>query len=143
VNTEADGPSKLATRHRTKDGKPDVRYSAFFKALVEAIAGKEDDNDAGGLGWVNTGEALNLTLRNPASHNNAEAGDCGMQNLNLAERESALSSFVTDGWLDFHPTNKTAYSLGPRAYMELGPMLLGMGLSDGARKSLEQALGYS
>lgn len=34
VNREADEDSKKASKYRGKDGKPDVRHTAFFRALV-------------------------------------------------------------------------------------------------------------
>ena len=34
INTESDDLSKGATRFRTKEGKPDIRYAAYFRALV-------------------------------------------------------------------------------------------------------------
>ena len=34
VNREADEESKRSGRYRGKDGKPDVRHTAFFRALV-------------------------------------------------------------------------------------------------------------
>jgi hypothetical protein len=36
VNKEADESSKKATGYRTKDGKPDVYYAAFFRAVVSS-----------------------------------------------------------------------------------------------------------
>lgn len=38
VNKEADEASKKASRYKLKDGKVDVNYAAFFKALVRLIA---------------------------------------------------------------------------------------------------------
>ena len=34
MNRESDESSRQATRFRTKDGKPDIRYAAYFRALV-------------------------------------------------------------------------------------------------------------
>ncbi len=40
VNREGDEESRAAGKYRGKDGKPDVRHAAFFRALVRCAHGK-------------------------------------------------------------------------------------------------------
>jgi hypothetical protein len=40
VNREADEDSKRAGKYRGRDGKPDVRLTAFYRALVSVVYGQ-------------------------------------------------------------------------------------------------------
>ena len=58
VNREADEDSKHSTKYRGRDGKPDVRHTAFFRALVRGPAA------AGCLrGWQLPGAGVSCASR--------------------------------------------------------------------------------
>ena len=40
------------------------------------------------------------------------------------------------------PGEESCYSLGPRAYLELGQMLVDMDMQPGPKEALERALGF-
>jgi hypothetical protein len=157
VNLEPDEPSKRATKHRTKDGRPDLRYPAYFKALVDHIASHPGSPSS--MGWVSITDALNVSLAAPQPTQPAAAagpsspatqqphlaaGASGaLPAMRLEQREEALACFVADGWLSYTPDQLNCYSLGPRALLELGPSLLeNEDLGDGPKRVLEKALGY-
>jgi hypothetical protein len=108
------------------------------------------------LGWVTSGEALNLEITltadpvvgedgaGPSQAPTALAGAAG-QPLRLGDRERALEDFVDDGWLAAAPNRSAAYFLGPRAYLELRDLLAEGGdaqLAPGPMAAFKQAMGY-
>jgi hypothetical protein len=206
VNLEADEESRRSGRYRTKEGKPDVRVFALFRALVsterpscaatstrtyarlpgctvplssprcirchawhwarawvlsrtergsaaltppppprppqlERIAAHE--GAVNGLGWVSSGDSLNLSLTQATQQPTqvAAAAAAELPRLSKAEREAALEALTEDGWLAHTPGRPGCHSLGPRAFLELGQLLLEMELPPATRVALEAALG--
>lgn len=139
VNTEADQESKRATAYRTRDGKPDIRYAAFFRALLERIA-EDAGSPTTGLGSVSNSEAWTI----PIAFGGGEEGlsaSTGQPTFHLTDREVALDLFVKDGWLASSSDDANAYCLGPRSFLELGPMLANVELQPLAKAALQKAIG--
>lgn len=67
--------------------------------------------------------------------------DAGVS-FKMSDRQKATEEFVNDGWLAMHPHIADVYTLGPRAILELGNMVLEMPMHESYKKSLKQALGY-
>lgn len=153
VNKEADESSKKASKYRTKDGKPDVRYAAFFRALLEKIASHPGDLSTG-LGSVSLSDALNCKLTIPeglvSSQSAAQSQPQSQIQLQkdlatfrASDRQTALNQFVTDGWLAFDPSpdeGNRGYCLGPRSFLELPRVLEDMDLQPVARQAFEDAI---
>lgn len=108
---------------------------------LERIAAHE--GAVNGLGWVSSGDSLNLSLtqatQQPTQVDAAAAAE--LPRLSKAEREAALEALTEDGWLAHTPGRPGCHSLGPRAFLELGQLLLEMELPPATRAALEAALG--
>jgi hypothetical protein len=149
VNTEADDSSKKASRYCTKDGKPDARYAAFFRALLDKIAAHPGDVNTG-LGSVSLCDALNCKLTIPdASSQGQSQGQSQVQlqkdlaTFRASDRQAALNQFVTDGWLSFDPSRESegqGYCLGPRSFLELPRVLEDMEMQPLAKQAFEAAI---
>ena len=133
----------------------------FSKTIqLERIAEHPGSSAAGasGLGWITTREALNLdvtmTAEAPPPQTQGDGDEAGpsrptsvqitgaaAQPFRLTDREAALAAFVADGWLAFTPDQASAYSLGPRSFLELGDMLSAMDLQPVPRAALNKAQG--
>ncbi|KAH7617156.1 hypothetical protein Ndes2526B_g07748 [Nannochloris sp. 'desiccata'] len=160
VNVVSDESSKRATPFKSKDNRPDVRYTAYFRALLEKIAGHPGQLDgplsSNGLGFISTKDALNLNFTLAAAPepdaNDGEAGPstqrqqqvlagAAAQPFRPSDKDRALKYFVEQGWLAKTPNQETCYSLGPRSFLELGTMLAEMDLEPGPKAALEAAIG--
>jgi len=149
VNTEADDSSKKASKYCTKDGKPDARYAAFFRALLEKIATHPGDVDTG-LGSVSLSDALNCKLTIPDASSQSQGQSQVQLQKDLAtfrasDRQAALNQFVTDGWLSFDPSRGSVegsrgYCLGPRSFLELPRVLEDMEMQPLAKQAFEAAI---
>ncbi|PRW44587.1 non-structural maintenance of chromosomes element 1-like protein [Chlorella sorokiniana] len=144
VNREADEPSKRSVKYRgAKDGKPDTRITAYFKALLEQIATSGTAEQ--GLGYVSTRDALNISLAAAAAATQGEDEEAvalrqqaeEIRKLGMKEREAVLGELTMDGWLAHMPGKAGCYTLGPRTFLELGQYICGLDLPPAA----EQALG--
>ncbi|GAB4814507.1 hypothetical protein N2152v2_001553 [Parachlorella kessleri] len=144
VNREADEESKRSGRYRGKDGKPDVRHTAFFRALLESIA-TEDTGREGGLGFITSTAALNLNLPAEPATQTADGAlqasqASALRELSKREREAALGQFAADGWLAAVPDRPGCYTLGVRSLLELGEYILSLDLPDSRRDLLTAIL---
>lgn len=147
VNKEADEASKRSVKYRgAKDGKPDTRITAYFRALLERIA--TSATAEAGLGYLSSRQALNLSLRAelPVTQAGAEedADLAAMRQqaeevskLGLKERETALAQLSADGWLAHMPGKPGCYTLGPRSFLELGRYILALDLPPATAEALQ------
>lgn len=145
VNKEADEASKRSVRYRgAKDGKPDTRVTAFFRALLERMA--TSATAEGGLGYLASREALNLRVDAPAGRaggeEDPEAAALRQQaeeigKLSLRERETALAQLSADGWLAHMRGKPGCYTLGPRSFLELGRYILALDLPPETAQALQ------
>eukprot|EP00887_Chlorella_sp_A99_P004953 scaffold4.g4953.t1 len=152
VNREADEESRRALKYRAggRDGRPDLRLTAFFRMLLERIA-TADNGGESGLGYIRSSEAMNAALTQatqappatPATQGEAGAG--GMQApaaplgaMSMRDRQEALEALAADGWLGHKAGVDGAYCLGPRSFLELAPYMLQLDdLPDATRQLLE------
>jgi hypothetical protein len=130
---------------------PSLIHEHLGPTQLERIACAPDA--PGGVGAVDAREALNLPLPPPRAPDAPPAAADGagpsaapapppepLPRLSLPEREAALARLAVDGWLAHAAGRVGAYSLGPRAYLELGALLLEFDLPPAARAALEAAL---
>ncbi|KAI7839617.1 hypothetical protein COHA_006617 [Chlorella ohadii] len=149
VNREADEPSKRSVKYRgAKDGKPDTRITAYFKALLETIATSASAEQ--GLGYVNTRDALNISLAAAAAATQGEDEEAvalrqqaeEIRKLGMKERETALGQLTMDGWLAHMPGKAGCYTLGPRSFLELGQYICGLDLPPATAQALGAVLAH-
>mmetsp|Transcript_32760 Transcript_32760/g.71488 ORF Transcript_32760/g.71488 Transcript_32760/m.71488 type:complete len:198 (-) Transcript_32760:135-728(-) len=114
VNTLADEPAKLATNFTPEQ-------IAYFRAVLELIATDEVAAQNG----IDSRKALNAT---PAAGSTQSEGT-QQKKLNPGEKEAALRQLGTEGWLQYD-TVAGVIKLGVRTFLELGPYLLNLELSE-------------
>lgn len=132
VNREGDEPSKRATKYRgAKDGKPDTRITAYFRALLDQMVASSAADQ--GLGYLTSQQALYIQI-SPDAATQAEEEEAAavrqqadeVRKLSMKERETVLAQLATDGWLAHMPSRAGCYTLGPRSFLELAQALEGM-----------------
>ena len=140
VNKEADACSTKATSYR-KDGKPNGAYTAFFGALLEAIAlcDAGTGSAAGGVPSVSDQDAYYMPIRvaggqgdgnggnervSNQDNQQTQGGQDGTLKMSLTERQKAMDAFLADGWLSRESDD--AIGFGPRTLLELPQVVLAM-----------------
>lgn len=155
INKEADAYSSKATGYRSRDGKPNVAYTAYFRSLLEAIA--VCDAVAGGIPKVSDQDAYYLPIQVAGGHGTDDAGrgsqlegpstqqagtseEGNTLNMSLGDRQKALDAFVEDGWLSREGTD--AVGLGPRTLLELSHVVLRTeGVSESVQLYVNERMG--
>lgn len=145
VNKEADASaSRASTGYRTKDGKPDTQITAFFRALLDAIAVSEgdvptvSDQDA----YYMPIAARNETQEQATQGQTQQETQQSTVSMSLGERQKALDALVKDGWL--YREGEDAVGLGPRSLLELHQVVLQTdGVSEEARTFVNGCLGLN
>ncbi|KAL4858862.1 hypothetical protein ACK3TF_001247 [Chlorella vulgaris] len=132
VNREADEVSKRSVKYRVaKDGKPDTRVTAYFRALLDQVVAAATAEQ--GLGFLTSQQALYVRVGTGASTQAGEEAAAATQQqaeevgkLSLRDREAVLAQLTTDGWLAHVSDRAGCYTLGPRSFLELSQALDGL-----------------
>lgn len=146
INLEADKQSNKSVKYRGRDGKPDVRHTAFFRAVLDRIA-VEEEHRLGGLGVIPSSVALNLPLALESSiqatqevpSTQASQGR-HLGELGKRDREVLLAQLVEDGWLAVPPGHAGRYTFGVRSLLELGEYIMVLDLPVSTRDILMKYL---
>ena len=157
VNKESDGSaSRASTGYRTKDGKPDGQVTAFFGALLDAIAVSDgpvptvSDQDAyympigvvGGIvGGIVGGSEEGNTLQGATPSQSVPNTDGSTSvSMSMGDRQKALDGLVAGGWLSREGEDRVG--LGPRSLLELHQVVLRTdGVSDDTVQYVNSCLG--
>jgi len=150
VNKEADASaSRASTGYRTKEGKPDTQITAFFRALLDAIAVSEgdvptvSDQDAYYMPIAAGNQTQEQTTQGQTQQEQTQQEtQQATVSMSLGERQKALDALVKDGWLSRE--GEDAVGLGPRSLLELHQMVLQTdGVSEEARRFVNTCLGLN